>query len=114
MVRLNKVILLVLCLAACLPAVQTRLTPKILRRQAVTPGKYLHIVQLKGEKVPYKGQYGFIPVNSDKDDFFYMLYPPRNNNATAPLIIWLSGGPGCASTMAMIYENGPIKIDASG
>lgn len=62
-------------------------------------------------RIPEKGMYGFIKVNNDGDDLYYMLYPPRNKVDNSPLIIWLSGGPGCASTMAMIYENGPIFID---
>ena len=61
--------------------------------------------------IPVKGEYGFINVNADGDDFFYLLYRTADNNQTAPLLIWLSGGPGCASTMAMLYENGPNMID---
>ena len=60
------------------------------------------------------GFYGHISVNQDNDDLYYMLYPPRNPVQNTPLIIWLSGGPGCASTMSMLYENGPIQIDKNG
>jgi serine carboxypeptidase-like clade 4 len=27
------------------------------------------------------------------------------------LILWLTGGPGCASEIALFYENGPYKVN---
>jgi serine carboxypeptidase-like clade 4 len=27
-----------------------------------------------------------------------------------PLVLWMTGGPGCASELALFYENGPFKI----
>ncbi|EFH64329.1 hypothetical protein ARALYDRAFT_893323 [Arabidopsis lyrata subsp. lyrata] len=32
------------------------------------------------------------------------------NKKDAPIVIWLVGGPGCSSELAMFYENGPFKI----
>ena len=74
--------------------------------------QYIH--KVNGPKVPEKGFYGHISVNQNGDDLYFMLYPPRTPVANTPLIIWLSGGPGCASTMAMLFENGPIQMDKNG
>jgi len=45
---------------------------------------------------------------------FYMFFESQNNPDTAPTVLWLSGGPGCSSELAMLYENGPYKFDKNG
>lgn len=40
---------------------------------------------------------------------FYFFFESRNKKDD-PLVIWLTGGPGCSSELAMFYENGPFKI----
>jgi len=40
---------------------------------------------------------------------FYFFFESRNKT-TDPVVIWLTGGPGCSSSVAMFYENGPFKI----
>lgn len=48
------------------------------------------------------------------DDMFYWWFESRNAPANAPLVMWLTGGPGCASEIAMFYENGPYAFQADG
>ncbi|CAF2126983.1 unnamed protein product [Brassica napus] len=42
---------------------------------------------------------------------FYFFFESRTKKKDAPVVIWLTGGPGCSSELAMFYENGPFKID---
>ena len=42
---------------------------------------------------------------------FYFFFESRKKKDDAPVVIWLTGGPGCSSELAMFYENGPFKID---
>ncbi|MED6220611.1 Serine carboxypeptidase-like 48 [Stylosanthes scabra] len=41
---------------------------------------------------------------------FYYFFENRNKSKDAPVVIWLTGGPGCGSEVALFYENGPFKI----
>jgi len=49
---------------------------------------------------------GLIQLEHD-DDIFYWWFESRNQNQDAPVVLWLTGGPGCASEIALFYENGP-------
>ena len=40
---------------------------------------------------------------------FYFFFESRTNKKD-PVVIWLTGGPGCSSELAMFYENGPFSI----
>ncbi|EFH61052.1 predicted protein [Arabidopsis lyrata subsp. lyrata] len=49
---------------------------------------------------------------SDLLCMFYFFFESRNKK-DAPVVIWLTGGPGCSSELAMFYENGPFKITSN-
>lgn len=41
---------------------------------------------------------------------FYFFFESRKKKEDDPIVIWLTGGPGCSSELAMFYENGPFTI----
>ncbi|XVE68795.1 hypothetical protein DITRI_Ditri09bG0099000 [Diplodiscus trichospermus] len=47
--------------------------------------------------------------NSHDARMFYFFFESRNSKKD-PVVIWLTGGPGCGSELALFYENGPFTI----
>ncbi|KAL5158218.1 Serine carboxypeptidase-like 49 [Glycine soja] len=47
--------------------------------------------------------------NSKAARMFYFFFESRNNKDD-PVVIWLTGGPGCGGELALFYENGPFHI----
>ncbi|KAL7560293.1 hypothetical protein ACA910_016591 [Epithemia clementina (nom. ined.)] len=54
--------------------------------------------------------------NGEDKHLFYWMFEKRHlkPDETAPFILWLTGGPGCSSTMALLTENGPCTVNADG
>jgi len=47
-------------------------------------------------------------------NYFFWLVESKSAPATDPLLMWLSGGPGCSSQLALFAENGPCTINSDG
>lgn len=43
--------------------------------------------------------------------YFYWAFGPRDKNVSAPVILWMTGGPGCSSSLALLAENGPCHMN---
>eukprot|EP00694_Reclinomonas_americana_P006486 EC796759.1.p1 GENE.EC796759.1~~EC796759.1.p1 ORF type:complete len:195 (+),score=69.69 EC796759.1:42-626(+) len=57
---------------------------------------------------------GYVQVNAQKDaNLFFWLFQSRNKPSTDPLVLWMTGGPGCSSELAVLFENGPYVLDNS-
>lgn len=55
-------------------------------------------------------RYVGVDENEDMQLFYYFVKSERNPSED-PLILWLSGGPGCSSFFALSYEIGiPITV----
>lgn len=53
---------------------------------------------------------GYYTLPHSKDArMFYFFFESRTNKSN-PVVIWLTGGPGCSSELALFYENGPFHI----
>ena len=44
----------------------------------------------------------------------FRFFESRESPEDAPVILWLSGGPGCSSTSALLFELGPCSIANEG
>ncbi|KAK9835225.1 hypothetical protein WJX81_007216 [Elliptochloris bilobata] len=42
--------------------------------------------------------------------FFFYFSARSAHRSKLPLVVWMTGGPGCSSELAVFYENGPFKI----
>ncbi|WJX74328.1 Serine carboxypeptidase-like 48 [Trifolium repens] len=60
------------------------------------------------EELGHHAGYYSLP-HSKAARMFYFFFESRNNKDD-PVVIWLTGGPGCSSDLALFYENGPFQF----
>ena len=57
---------------------------------------------------------GFFEVNATAHaEHFFWHWPALSGNASAPVVVWLQGGPGSSSLFGMWVESGPFSLDAA-
>lgn len=71
--------------------------------------------RLVAEQAPGRPTYaGYIPISSKEGSSLYYAYwessSPLQSSGNQPIVLWLQGGPGCASTFGAFYELGPFLV----
>lgn len=55
---------------------------------------------------------GYFKLDRTKDaHMFYFLFQSRAMRPDDPVVLWMTGGPGCSSELAIFVENGPWTIN---
>jgi cathepsin A (carboxypeptidase C) len=55
---------------------------------------------------------GYFDINATENKhYFFWAFDSRSNPETDPVVLWLTGGPGCSSGLAVLRENGPCKLN---
>ncbi|XP_053983595.1 venom serine carboxypeptidase [Hylaeus volcanicus] len=88
------------------------LTPLIDSNQ-IDEARNKAIVQHKemGEVNSYAG---YLTVNKEyNSNMFFWFFPAVHNPKTAPIVLWLQGGPGATSMFGLFMENGPFIVTAN-
>lgn len=62
--------------------------------------------------LPFKLETGYVAVgDTDELELFYYFVESQRNPARDPLVLWLTGGPGCSALSGLLYEIGPLTFD---
>uniref|UniRef100_M4EIL2 Serine carboxypeptidase-like 19 n=1 Tax=Brassica campestris TaxID=3711 RepID=M4EIL2_BRACM len=73
----------------------------------------LHVKYLPGLEgpLPFELETGYVSVGESGDvELFYYFVKSERNPDKDPLMIWLTGGPGCSSICALLFGNGPLAF----
>ncbi|KAL3514426.1 hypothetical protein ACH5RR_027143 [Cinchona calisaya] len=65
-------------------------------------------------QLPFQLETGYIGVDESEDvQLFYYFVKSQSNSRTDPLVLWITGGPGCTSLSRLVYEIGPFAFEAA-
>ncbi|XP_024314264.1 serine carboxypeptidase-like 13 isoform X2 [Brachypodium distachyon] len=62
--------------------------------------------------LPFYLETGYVEVDEQHDgSMFYYFIESERDPAEDPLVLWLTGGPGCSGLSALLYEIGPLSFN---
>ncbi|XP_035839528.1 serine carboxypeptidase-like 13 isoform X3 [Helianthus annuus] len=63
--------------------------------------------------LPFYLETGYVGVDENEDvQLFYYFIRSESDPELDPLMLWITGGPGCSSISGLLYEIGSIKFEA--
>ncbi|KAJ0695002.1 putative peptidase S10, serine carboxypeptidase, alpha/Beta hydrolase [Helianthus annuus] len=63
--------------------------------------------------LPFYLETGYVGVDENEDvQLFYYFIRSESDPDHDPLMLWITGGPGCSSITGLLYEIGPIQFEA--
>jgi len=101
-------LLLLLMLLVVLATTSSRCVVEA-RRNVIT-----HIKGFRGP-LPFHLETGYVEVDEEHGvRLFYYFIESERKPAEDPLILWITGGPGCSALSGLLFKIGPLKFDVAG
>ncbi|VAI19961.1 unnamed protein product [Triticum turgidum subsp. durum] len=65
--------------------------------------------------LPFALETGYVEVDEAHGaELFYYFIQSERSPREDPLILWITGGPGCSALSGLLFEIGPLKFDVAG
>ncbi|KAH8490259.1 hypothetical protein H0E87_022696 [Populus deltoides] len=62
--------------------------------------------------LPFHLETGYVGLDEAEDvQLFYYFIKSQRNSKDDPLLLWLTGGPGCSAFCGLVFEIGPISFE---